>query len=307
MASDLPPGALARLSLVQLRYFVAVAEELHFGRAAKRLGLSQPPLSKNIQALEENLNLQLFQRDKRNVLLTPAGRVLLQEARGLLQHAQRVRSIMQGVSEGTRGEIFIGTVPFALFGTLPRLVREFRRKSPDVSVTLAEGHTGAVIAGVIEGRFDFGVAWSTPLSGGVPSYTLLKGGFVAALEEDDPLVRKSAIHLADLAGRPLILPSRVHSPHHYDIILSEFNGAGVSPQIAFEVSTIMSQLGYVASGLGTAIVPYSAIDIPSLDVRFRNILDFKRECHLTLVWSDRIMSEASRGFLDMVQGTVPEG
>jgi len=305
VSSDLPSAALARLSLLQLRYFVAVAEELHFGRAAKRLGLSQPPLSKNIQALEQNLNLQLLQRDKRNVELTSAGRVLLQEARGLLAHAQRVRSIMHGVSDGTQGEVYIGTVPFAMFGTLPKFIRQFRRTSPSVSVSIEESHTGSVIAGVIDGRFDFGVVWSSPLSGHVQSHTLVKGGFVAAMPTDDPLLHKSALHLADLKDRPLVLPSRQVSPHHHDIILSEFNRAGIVPRIATEVSAIMSQLGYVASGLGTAIVPYSAIDVPNLDVRFRNILDFQRECHLTLVWSERVLGEASRRFLDTVRDIAP--
>jgi Transcriptional regulator len=301
MAEETIARALAQISLTQLRHFLAVAEQLHFGRAAAQLGLSQPPLSKSIALLEQRLQLQLFQRDKRNVVLTPAGRVLQREAQSLLDHTIRLQSVMKGVSEGKRGDVFLGTVPFALFGVVPSLVRTFRKSHPDVSVTLSEGHTGAVIAGVREGKFDFGVAWSSVRSKGLATHTLAKGGFIAALAEGDPLLASSSVTMAELAERAMILPSRKQSPHHHDIILAEFDAAGHSPHIAFEVPSIMSQLGYVASGLGVAIVPYSAVDIPNVGVQFRPILNFQRECHLTLIWSDRMMSEASRQFLDMVR------
>lgn len=252
------------------------------------------------------MQLLLFQRDKRNVVLTQAGRVLQREAQSLVDHTTRLQTVMKGVSEGKSGDIFIGTVPFALFGIVPNLVRIFRRTHPDVSLTLSEGHTGAVIAGIREGKFDFGVAWSSPRSVGLASHTLAKGGFVAALPVGDPLAGKPSIMMADLADRPMILPSRKQSPHHHDIILAEFDASGHSANIAFEVPSIMSQLGYVASGLGTAIVPYSAVDIPNVDVQFRRIIDFRRECHLTLIWADQTMSEASMRFLEMVHASTTQ-
>jgi len=280
------------LNLTRLRYFVAVAQELHFGRAAARLGLSQPPLTMHIQALEQQIGTQLFSRTKRKVSLTVSGRILLAHATQLLDHAERVTHVMQGVSTGELGNLFLGCVPFALFHVLPSIARRFRELHPGINIVLSEGHTTDVIKGVSEGRLDVGLVWKNldaPELGDLP---VLECRFVAALQEGHRLAAAKRVSLEDLAAEPLILPSRKISPYHYDQVLASFAQRGLVPQIAYEVPMILSQIGFAASGFGIALTPSVARRFSSIGVTFREIDVVMAPVLLSLVWSKQRESDS---------------
>ncbi len=300
---SLGAGRLDRMvgNITQLKYFVAVAEELHFGHAAQRLGMSQPPLSKHIKALETAYGTQLLVRTKRSVKLTPAGQVLLAEARSLLHHADRVGHVMQGAATGNLSNIFLGSVPFALFEAVPAIVQGFRRTAPGVNIVLSEGHTASVMSGVETGNLDFGVVWKNHGDTDFQELAIVSGGFMAALPPSHPLLARPVIDLADLASEPLVVPSRQHSPFHHDRLIASFVDAGLSPKIEYEIPMILSQLGFVASGMAIALVPHVARRLDTFGVEFRPVRDLDAEYKLLLIWREENLSASGRKFLEFVR------
>jgi DNA-binding transcriptional LysR family regulator len=274
-----------RLNLTRLRYFVAVAQELHFGRAARKLGISQPPLSLHVQALEREVGAALFHRINRQVSLTSAGRILLGQARALLDHAQRVEQVMRGVGSGERGELLVGCVPSAMYDVLPRILTRFRAAHADVSLVLEEGHTMDVMNAVQEGRLDVGLVWRNQGGRNLGLQPILREKFIALAPAGHPLSSRRDLSLDDLASQPLILPPRRISPYHYDHVVSAFARQGLSPRIEYEVATILSQVGYVASGFGIAITPSFASRFTTDRVALLPIAEDMPPVILSAVWN----------------------
>jgi DNA-binding transcriptional LysR family regulator len=291
----------ASLSLTRLRYFVAVAEELHFGRAAARLGLSQPPLTKQIQALEAQCGAPLFVRNRRKVTLTPVGRVLLDEARRLLDHAARVSHAIHGAGTGESGSLYLGCVPFALFHALPAIARQFRAANPNINLILGEDHTAEILKGVADGRLDFGLAWANRETPELDDLAVLSGRFVAALPEGHRLLARRKVSIAALGAEPLILPARHISPYHYSQFVAAFAAEGITPRIEYEVPTILSQLGYAASGFGVALVPEFARRFTGMGIAFRPISNPTPPVKLSLVWRRDRLSQAGHRFIAAVR------
>jgi DNA-binding transcriptional LysR family regulator len=275
---------LAPLSLKLLRSFVAVADDLHFGRAARRLGLTQPPLSHHIQALEVEVGVKLFDRTRRRVALTAAGRLLHQEARGLLAHANRVRQVMDGASGGTTGELAIGCVPSALFGVLPPILRRFRDRHPGVGIALHEAHTVAILDQLADGTLDVGLAWENRPAAPLVAQPVWRQIFVAALPQTHPLAARERLTLAELGGEMLVVSPRRITPHHYDTLIAAFVAIGVTPQFGPEPATVLSQVGFVANGFGIGIVPSFAAMLPVAGVTYRPIVGGLSPVELCLIW-----------------------
>jgi len=285
----------------RLRLFVAVAEELHFGRAATRMGISQPPLSKHIQALEREFGAQLFTRDRRSVSLTPAGALLLTEARSLLAHAERVGEVMRGAGSEEFSSLFFGTVPFALFDVLPQMLVRFRQSCPGVRLAMSEDHTRRIVERAGRGELDFGVVWKNYGTETCGEMALVSGTFTVALPLGHRLLERAELSFQDLSGEPLILPSRRHSPYHHDRLIAAFVAAGVTPQVDYHVPMILSQLGYVASGLGLAFVPDIAQRLPHLGVGFRPIAPAVVDYALTLIWQEERLTAVGRRFIEVAR------
>lgn len=275
---------MAQLSLKFLRSFVAVADDLHFGRAARRLGLSQPPLSHHIQALEVELGVKLFDRTRRSVALTAAGRMLYQEARGLLAHANRVRHVMDGVCGGMTGELSIGCVPSALFGVLPSILRGFRDRHPDVGIVLHELHTAAILDQLLDGTLDVGLAWENRPAAPLLAQPVWREIFVAALPQTHPLAARERLTLADLGREVLVVSPRRVTPHHYDALIAAFAAIGVTPRFGQEPPTVLSRIGFVANGFGIGIVPSFAAMLPVAGVAYRPIDGGLFPAELCLIW-----------------------
>ena len=275
-----------RFNLNRLRYFVTLAQELHFGRAARRLGISQPPLSLHIKALEEELGAALFERSNRRVSLTPVGRIMLGEATRILAQAQRMDHVMQGAGAGWLGEMFVGCVPAAMYDVLPRILAPFRARYPRVHVVLQEGHTNDVINAVREGRVDVGLVWRNIAEPSLGIQPILREKFAALVPAGHRLSGQKVLTLDMLAREPLILPPRKVSPYHYDHIVSAFANRGLSPRIEYEVATILSQIGFVASGFGIAISPAFAGRFITDQLAMIPIAQGMPSVILSLVWDD---------------------
>lgn len=292
-----------RLNLNRLRYFVTVAQELHFGRAARKLGISQPPLSLHIKALEDEIGSPLFIRANRQVVLTAAGRMLLGHAVGLLEHAQRLDQIMQGVGAGDLGEIFVGCVPSAMYDILPRILAPYRARHPKVRVVLKEGHTMDVMNAVQEGQVDIGLVWRNVAGPSLGIQPILREQFAALVPAGHRLSGESALSLDALAGEPLILPPRRISPYHYDHIIAAFAKLGLSPRIEYEVPTILSQIGFVASGFGIAIAPSFARRFMTDQIALIPIVEQMPSVILSLVWNEARASPAVELFRQVARET----
>jgi DNA-binding transcriptional LysR family regulator len=248
------------MELRHLRYFVAVAEEGHVTRAAERLGMQQPPLSQQIQALERELAVQLFRRKPRGVELTDAGRALLDDARAILAHVDHAFATTRRTARGEQGRIAVGftsSAPFHPF--VPRVIRAFREAYPLVALTLDEGGTTELIEDLRSERVDAAFI-RTPVADpmGIAINPLLEEAMLVALPATHALAADATeLPLAALAAETFIVYRRPSGPGLYDAIFGACHAAGFSPIVGQEAPRIVSTLNLVAAGLGIAIVPAS--------------------------------------------------
>jgi DNA-binding transcriptional LysR family regulator len=275
------------VDLRHLRYFVAVAEELHFGRAAVRLGISQPPLSEQIRSLEETFGTELLLRTRRRVALTASGRLLYAEAVKLLSHADRVREIMVGARSGRAGHLFLGCVPSALIGALPTILNARDGSLDGLDIRVTEAHTGTIVAGVLDGSLDAGLAWEDTPPATLAIQPLEHVRFIVALHPTHRLAARKRISLSDVAQEPLVMSPRDVTPRQFDRIMLGFRQAGLQPRIAHHAGSISAQLGFVASGLGYAIVPDYARRLGMEGIEFRPLREILESSPLSLIWSTK--------------------
>ncbi len=260
------------MELRHLRYFVAVAEERHVTRAARRLGIQQPPLSQQIQALERELGVQLLHRRPRGVELTEAGRALLADARAILAHVDHALAVTRRTARGEQGRIAIGFTSSAPFHPLvPRVVRAFREAHPRVSLQMEEGGTPELLEGLGSERLDAAFI-RTDVAGpeGLAVETLLAEPMVLAVPKRHPFARAgSRVALRALADETFIVYRRGSGPGLYDAIIAACQSAGFSPRIGQEAPRVVSTLNFVAAGLGVTLVPASLARMRLDGVAFR--------------------------------------
>lgn len=254
-----------------MRQFVAVAEELHFGRAAKRLNMAQPPLSQSIRRLEASLGVELFDRSRRSVELTPAGAVFLVESRRTLAQAEVARKMAQRTA-AIVPEIRVSFIGPALYQLLPGLIASYRVAAPEVQVRLYEEPSPVQIRGILAADYDVGFV-TAGLRDTAHCQTLLveRSPFVAAVPADSALGTRETITLVELADHPFILP-----PQHYAAgseTLSIFKAVGVIPDVTQEASQTNTTLSLVGAGLGCSIVMAPARLSQARNVHFIDIAD----------------------------------
>lgn len=274
------------MELRHLRYFVAVAEELHFTRAARRLGIEQPPLSQQIKALEAEIGTPLFERRARTVALTDAGRGLLDDARSILAQVQRATDHARRVARGDAGRIGVGMINSAPFHPfVPRVLREFGQTYPDVALSLDEHATPVLAEAVLADRLD--VAFVRPLLGDEPrlvSETLFDEAVLIAMPQAHRLATRRRLAIADLRSEAFVLFSRAVGAGLYDDILATCRRAGFSPRIGQEASQVTSIVNLVAAGLGVSLVPASMQQIHSDGVVYRPIIGDAPKARMSLVY-----------------------
>ncbi|MGU0765333.1 LysR substrate-binding domain-containing protein [Pseudomonas aeruginosa] len=291
------------MELRHLRYFIAVAEELHFGRAAERLGISQPPLSQQIQALEEEIGARLFERTNRRVELTDAGRLFLDESRQVLAQVDKAVLLARRAHLGELGELKIGFTSSAPFtSTIPGSIHAFRKAYPDVHLDLQEMSSRQVLKALLEESLQVGVIRPLALPDAVHWVELFREPLVAVLRADHPLAAGSedGLAIAALAEEPFVFFPRSYGTGLYDQVIALTRQAGFSPRIAQEASEAMTIIGLVSAGLGVSILPASFRRTRVDGVVYRTLSDPEAT---TAVWLVRRQNEGSPlalSFIDLV-------
>ncbi len=296
------------IELRQLRYFATVAEELHFGRAATRLHMTQPPLSQTIFALEELLGVALFDRNRRSVALTAAGVALLPEARRLLAQAGELPALVQRAALGETGKLVLAFVSSADYSVLPPFLRAYRAAYPHVQITLQEATSDLQLEGLINGRIDAGL-----LIPPLPEKAKAQLDYLPVLNE--PLILASPSDLPELVGKshadlralpplPLIIFPRPISPSLYDAILAVFREAGITPAIGQEAIQMQTIVSLVSAGMGIALVPQSVGNLRRPGVEYRPLAQATPLVETGLAWRRDNASPVLRGFLEAMKKTM---
>jgi DNA-binding transcriptional LysR family regulator len=271
--------------LNQIRCFVAIATELHFGRAAQRLNMTQPPLSRQLQQLEHALGLRLLERGPHAVRLTPAGQAFLPEAQRLLEMAQSAALAARRAETGEEGAIALGYVAGASFSVLPQLVSEASGRLPRVQIVLRDMSSAEQLEALRTGRIDAGIVRPPVALPDVDSLSLLREPFVAALPAAHRLAEREALRLGDLEGEDLVMYEPGQGGRMYELLTSVFHTAGVTPRYVQYVRQTYCMLGLVASGVGLALLQRSATRLSMQGAVMRPIaLPEHAVSELCLVW-----------------------
>ena len=271
--------------LSQVRCFVAVAEELHFGRAARRLNMTQPPLSRQIQNLEHRVGAALLERTSRSVRLTPAGKGFLAEARGLLRMADRAALVARRVATGKSGSLKIGYTAASAYAFLPQLVTACRREMPDIDLSLSEMVTQTQYDALAANQIDVALLRPPIRRDELASELVNREGLIVALPARHPLTRGARIDIADLHDQPFIMYDAIESRYFFDLVTSLLVGAKAEPQYVQNIAQIHSMMALVRSGLGIALVPEAAATLRFTGVVVRPIkLAKPPTVELHIVW-----------------------
>ncbi|WP_020651690.1 LysR family transcriptional regulator [Massilia niastensis] len=293
------------LELRQLRHFVTVAEELHFGRAAARLHMTQPPLSQSIAGLEELLGAPLFLRNRRQVNLTPAGSALLPEARRILDEAGALPELVRRVASGEAGRLALSFVTTAGVSVLPAILRGYSAAYPKVRLVLQEATSDLQFEELLQGRIDAGFV-IPPLPGRQDSLL----DYLKIVEEPlvlcapgglDALRARGPVRLRDLPPLPLLIFPRAVAPALHDAVLACFRAAGVTPVIGQEAIQMQTIVSLVSGGMGLALVPQSVSNLMRPGVEYRALADPTPLAETGLAWRRDNDSPVLKGFLDLLR------
>lgn len=287
-----------------LRYFTVLAEELHFGRAAQRLAITQPPLSSAIKALEEELGVQLLERSSKHVELTPAGAAFLEEARQILEGVARASSVAKAVARGMRGRLEIGMTGSLVYREVPAIVRDFAAAMPGIELVLREMSTVEQLQDLLHGQLHAGFINAATVPPQLDALALAEDDFVACLPEDHLLAGKAKLDLKDLADEQFVMFSREVAPANYDNVIAIFSRAGIHPRTAHAARQWLTIIAMVAHGLGVSVVPGSLARSRVAGVRFLPFGGAPTVSPAVLVWSRSHSSPALASFLESAQRTV---
>jgi len=296
------------IDLRRLRYFVAVAESLHFGRAAARLHMSQPPLSRQIQQLEREIGVLLLRRSKRRVELTDAGAYLLDQARAMLAEAETLAVRTRRVESGETGRLALGFISTVDYSVLPGLLSAYRAAHPGVTLELRELTGDVQLRELHEGRIDAGMLLAPVDDAALAMLPLLREPLVAALPADDLLARSRApLSLASLTGRPFVIFPRSAAPGLYDAIIEFCRQAGFTPRIAQEAIQMQTIVSLVSAGLGVALVPASLRDMRRRGVVYRQLRQASPLLTILLAWHAASRSACLAQFVATARASVRGG
>lgn len=286
------------IELRHLRYFIAVAEELHFGHAAARLNISQPPLSQQIQILEQQIGARLFARTNRSVSLTEAGRQFLADSRQILSQVDDAAARAARLHHGETGELRIGFTSSAPFiKAVSDTLSTFRRRYPDVHIQTRETNTREQIVPLNEGALDLGLMRNTHLPDTLVWERVLREPLLAMVPRDHPLASQPRVSLRELAREPFVFFDPHVGTGLYDDILGLLRRYDLTPTIAQEVGEAMTIIGLVAAGLGVSILPASFRRVQLSEMCWLPIEEQDAVSEMWLVWSKhREQGQAARRF-----------
>jgi DNA-binding transcriptional LysR family regulator len=243
------------VELRHLRYFVAVAEELHFGRAAQRLHIAQPPLSQQIRRLEQGLGVRLFHRTKRRVEMTDAGRAFLVEARLTLAQAEHATGVASRAARGEVGQLIIGYMASAELNVFPRLLPDFRKRHPEVELVFQLLGASEQFQMLRDGQIHAGFLRLPASDRALTVKPIFREPLVVVLPERHPLARRRSLTLPALRGERFLLFPRRFAPEYYDALMAIFRQAGVEPKVVHDTNRLHTTLSLVATGRGVSLTP----------------------------------------------------
>ena len=291
--------------LAQLRCFTTVATELNFRRAAERLNMTQPPLSRQIQLLEHHLGVALFTRSTRSVALTAAGRAFFIEAQNLLERAQQAAALAKGFAEGDIGSVTISFVGSAVYEFLPKVIAEARLKQPQVKISLEEMNTYQQHEAMRARRIDLGIVRSPLLQPGFATECLVREPFVLAVPSNHRLATADSVAVSDLDAQPFLMYSHAAYPPFNELLTGMFRSARVAPQYVQWLGSSLTILALVNAGMGLALVPRCARNVVFKGVTFRDIdLGEGVQSELHLIWRSDNDNPAFSMLLDAIRGAV---
>jgi DNA-binding transcriptional LysR family regulator len=286
------------MDLRQLRYFVAVAEELHFGRAAERVGIAQPPLTQQIQKLERELGCRLFARGRKTQLTEP-GVVLLEEASLILGQADRALEVTRRAARGEAGQLTVGVPPSVMLSGLPGAIRKYRERYPNVGFTLRELSTTAIEDAVRSGAIDLGFLREAQPGGLLSSEVVLKEPVIAVLPASHPLANRNGCRLGSLKGEPFVLFPRRLGPDLHDRLLEFCAKAGFAPNVVQEATQWQTVVSLVEAGMGVSLAPACVRKFRWRGVVYRPV---PGACTaVSACWRAEGLSPAAASFLKLVK------
>lgn len=278
------------MDIRQLRYFVVVAEELHFSRAALRLHMSQPPLSQQIKALEEELGVTLFIRNKREVKLTDAGHVFLEECRRLIEQLQSAIDVTVRAAGGDTGVLRLGMSTSAVFHVMPEILRRLRTHFPEVELLVRDMGSGDQIRAVAKDRLDIGIIHESLNVESLHYSPLFSDPFVLAVPSSHPLAMQATVRLADLRNERFISFSRESAPSLYDSLISACSKSGFEPKIAHAARHALTIFQMVRLELGIAFVPQSFAHSQTPGVSYVQLDPLPDGVRIGAIWNSRTPS-----------------
>jgi DNA-binding transcriptional LysR family regulator len=273
----------AVFELRHLRYFVTLAEELHFRRAAERLNIAQPALSQQIQVLERLLGFQLFVTSTRVVTLTPEGRLFLEEARQVLERATQASLLVTQIAQGNIGSLNLGLSPLTLYTTLPSLLHHFRSQHSSVNLTIHELCTEDQVEALRQGKLGAGIL-HPPVDDFLETECIFSEPYTLALPAAHPLSNRNALVLEDMRDADFIFFPREHGPRLYDSFMACCHAAGFSPKVVQHATSAHTTLGLVATGLGVGMVPRSFQRLNHPGIVYRSLQELTFELVTALAW-----------------------
>jgi DNA-binding transcriptional LysR family regulator len=291
-----------QIELRHLRYFVVLAEELHFGRAAARLGMAQPPLSQQIQRLERLLGSRLFERTSRRVQLTDAGQAFLAEARRALLGVENAVEAARRAGRGETGELRVAFAATVMFVHLPRIIREFRTRFPGVHLDLREMPTGPQLAALKAGDIDIGFVREPRPDPELEIVTVMREPLRIAVNKSHPLAAKATLAVRHLADEPFVLFPEELAPGLYAQVMGLCRAAGFTPRVVEESRELYTSVSLVEAGVGVSILPASVEKLGWRGVRYRPIPSAAAETRIAAAWR----RDRARPVLDAFMRVVGE-
>ena len=283
-----------------LRYFLALADELHFGRAAQRLAITQPPLSLNIQQLEASVGARLFDRDSKGVRLTAAGVAFQEAARALLARADEARQLAREIEAGAVGRLRVGFVGSVLFRGLPQWLARFQAEHPRIEVRLSELNSQEQVDALVRDELDLGFVHTPQVPPELQVQLLHEDAFLCCLPADHALARRRKVALADLRDEPFVMFSRRASPDYFARIMAMCGSLGFQPRVRHEVRHWLSVVSVVAQGMGVAVVPAPLQRSRMAGAVFRPLADATLPSPVYCAWKAALDQPARSRFLAMV-------
>ncbi len=295
------------MKLNVLHYFVVLAEELHFGRAAERLAMTQPPLSLAIKTLEDELGVALFVRTNKMVKLSTAGAAFLEEARQILLRVERAKSITQAMAAGIKGRLDIAVTGSLLYRDLPEIFDDFQASSPDVELQIMEMSTKDQLEALNRNRIHAGFLHTASVPPSLVGLPLRNDDFVLCMPEQDPRASMARVHLKDFADDRFIMFVRDVSPASHDNVIALLNRAGVHPRSVHAVKQWMTSIAMVGRGMGLALVPRSLSRTAMAGVKFLPLADVQGFSPAHLLWNPTDMPETLARFLRTATRVLTDG